>query len=251
MAAQRTECASVHCVGISDLINLSLVWGHPAQSIAFRASYTNEEVHRKAPHTGLPRKIVSTITPRIILFRSLCLSEGSRGRPVKPVTHPSSQTCCRPVQITHCLQKRLFFSPPLLKVWKAAEGKFLWECRAFLGLVHLYNVGIVFHCTLPFEGKDAKNVTEVWKSLGSHGKDDTSCVHFYISMDLRAVCEHKWLLCVFVCVSACVFSPCTCVCVKAYIHNVYVGSGCWSSLHSGLYKVQVFSVRPWFLRPYP
>lgn len=34
-----------------------------------------------------------------------------------------------------------------------------------MGLVHVYNVGIVFHCTLPIEGKDAKNVTDVRKGL--------------------------------------------------------------------------------------
>lgn len=33
--------------------------------------------------------------------------------------------------------------------------------------------------------------------------------------------------------------------------NVYVGPGCRSALYTRLYKVQVFSVRPWFLSPYP
>lgn len=38
---------------------------------------------------------------------------------------------------------------------------------------------------------------------------------------------------------------------KRTFMNVYVGSRCWSTLYTGLHKVQVFSVRPWFLSPYP
>lgn len=86
-----------------------------------------------------------------------------------------------------------------------------------MGLVHLYNMGIVFHCILPFEGKDAKNVTEARKRLGCHGKDDMSCVHLYISMDLCAVCKHKWLLCIFVGVCMCV-QPMH-VCLRESVHS--------------------------------
>ncbi len=53
-----------------------------------------------------------------------------------------------------------------------------------------------------------------------------------------------------VCVHVCLAYACVFVWKRTFM-NVYVGSGCWSSLYTGLYKVQVFSVRPWFLSPYP
>lgn len=65
------------------------------------------------------------------------------------------------------------------------------------------------------------------------------------------------LLCVWaqmafmhICVHACLTHACVFVWKRTFM-NVYVGSGCWSSLYTGPYKVQVFSVRPWFLSPYP
>lgn len=92
------------------------------------------------------------------------------------------------------------------------------------------------------------------RALGSHGKDDTS-----------GICSIYQHFCIALWVSTNVFYLCVCVCVRVHVclayacifvwkrtfMNVYVGSGCWSSLYTGLYKVQVFSVRPWFLSPHP
>lgn len=102
------------------------------QTMQFLLSRTNDGI-KCCP--GKESLSVATPRPR---RSTRCPSERSRVRPVKPVTHQcdSPLRACRAVQITPCLAKWL---PPLLNVWQAAEGKFLWRHKAFLGRLHRFN----------------------------------------------------------------------------------------------------------------
>lgn len=64
------------------------------------------------------------------------------------------------------------------------------------------------------------------------------------------VCVNTTGFYLYLCVRVCLAIARVFVWKRTFM-NVYVGPGCWSSLYTGLYKVQVFSVRPWFLSPHP
>lgn len=85
------------------------------------------------------------------------------------------------------------------------------------------------------------------RALGSRGKDDTSCTRSIYENFCIALCASTNVLFY---VRVCSAYGCVFVWKRTFM-NVYVGSGCWSSLYTGPYKVQVFSVRPWFLSPHP